>query len=333
MTDRADRGIASAPAPAVCGGGTGSNPKPPSGWQRTDRRAVSQAAARGAVRLDGLAGVLRARRDVPARRRSVSGQPLVEVDHLRSRARVRRGALHGVALAQRAGARSRRTARVGVRSLNGARSRGGPTRSGPPPGTSSCRRRRARRHGGRGGPDCAPRRPTERPTAYATRGGSDPVHATAHVTITPRRRRRPSASARNVDRSRIGQIRPTGGSGPWPGGGEAPRDRLRVRIRRRKPCFFFRLRLFGWNVLFTHGLLAGPPRGWGALSARVCRESIPALRPTLPRHEGISANAGPAHEQLGSLRRRPRVRTIHPPTNRAPHAADQVACAGLSTAP
>lgn len=26
-------------------------------------------------------------------------------------------------------------------------------------------------------------------------------------------------------------------------------------MRRRKPWVFFRLRLFGWNVLFTHGLL------------------------------------------------------------------------------
>ena len=29
----------------------------------------------------------------------------------------------------------------------------------------------------------------------------------------------------------------------------------RLRIRRRKPCFFFRFRLFGWKVRFTHGLL------------------------------------------------------------------------------
>ena len=39
---------------------------------------------------------------------------------------------------------------------------------------------------------------------------------------TPRRRRRPVASARNDERSRIGQIRPTGGSGPWSGDGAAP---------------------------------------------------------------------------------------------------------------
>ena len=34
----------------------------------------------------------------------------------------------------------------------------------------------------------------------------------------------------------------------------------RVRMRSRKPCFFFRFRLFGWNVLFTHGLLERPGR-------------------------------------------------------------------------
>jgi hypothetical protein len=32
-----------------------------------------------------------------------------------------------------------------------------------------------------------------------------------------------------------------------------------VRIRRRKPCFLFRFRLLGWNVLFTHGLLEHAP--------------------------------------------------------------------------
>jgi hypothetical protein len=34
-----------------------------------------------------------------------------------------------------------------------------------------------------------------------------------------------------------------------------------LRIRSRKPCFFLRLRLFGWNVRFTHGLLGRPGRG------------------------------------------------------------------------
>jgi hypothetical protein len=30
----------------------------------------------------------------------------------------------------------------------------------------------------------------------------------------------------------------------------------RVRMRLRKPCVFLRFRVLGWNVRFTHGLLA-----------------------------------------------------------------------------
>ncbi len=37
----------------------------------------------------------------------------------------------------------------------------------------------------------------------------------------------------------------------------------RLRIRRRNPCFFFRFRLFGWYVRFTHGLLETPGPRWG----------------------------------------------------------------------
>jgi hypothetical protein len=35
-----------------------------------------------------------------------------------------------------------------------------------------------------------------------------------------------------------------------------------VRIRCRNPCFFFRFRLFGWKVRFTHGLLEEGARRW-----------------------------------------------------------------------
>lgn len=48
----------------------------------------------------------------------------------------------------------------------------------------------------------------------------------------------------------------------------------RVCIRARKPCFFLRFRVLGWNVRFTHGLLertrdAGPPpRGRSATRTR-----------------------------------------------------------------
>jgi hypothetical protein len=46
----------------------------------------------------------------------------------------------------------------------------------------------------------------------------------------------------------------------------------RLRIRRRKPCFFLRFLLFGWYVRFTHGLLERPGRGGALGRARgVCR--------------------------------------------------------------
>ena len=50
----------------------------------------------------------------------------------------------------------------------------------------------------------------------------------------------------------------------------------RLRIRRRNPCFFFRLRLFGWYVRFTHGLLERPGRG-GA-PGRGARQSLLCTR-------------------------------------------------------
>ena len=72
--------------------------------------------------------------------------------------------------------------------------------------------------------------PTRRPTAYATRGGP-PSSTGAQVTVrTPRRRRRPAASARNDARSRMRQIRPTGGCGPST---DAARSRL---VRRASAC-------------------------------------------------------------------------------------------------
>ncbi len=49
----------------------------------------------------------------------------------------------------------------------------------------------------------------------------------------------------------------------------------RFRIRRRNPCFFFRFRLFGWYVRFTHGLLERPGRGGAPGRAR---GSFPSAR-------------------------------------------------------
>lgn len=42
----------------------------------------------------------------------------------------------------------------------------------------------------------------------------------------------------------------------------------RVRIRIRKPCVFFRFRLFGWNVLFTHASSNARGRGRGPRGGR-----------------------------------------------------------------
>src|SRR4029077_19897823 len=48
----------------------------------------------------------------------------------------------------------------------------------------------------------------------------------------------------------------------------------RVRIRMRNPCVLLRLRLFGWNVLFTHGLLEAPGAEEGPGSgARIARNA------------------------------------------------------------
>ena len=130
--------------------------------------------------------------------------------------------------------------------------------------------RRARRPGAGAGPGCA--RPRRRPAG--------------------RRRRRPAAAPVPVERAqRHGQRLLAGGAARSPARGTthghgrarsgrqagaalgpAParsrRDPPRVRIRRRKPCFFFRFRLFGWNVLFTHGLLERPGRGSGPWGRR-----------------------------------------------------------------
>jgi hypothetical protein len=74
-----------------------------------------------------------------------------------------------------------------------------------------------------------------------------------------------------------------------------------------------RLRLFGWNVLFTHGLLDRPDHPSGS-RARTRRRRIAGVgtglairsrQPTLSRRTGRDA-AGTAHEQLASLRPRRR---------------------------
>jgi hypothetical protein len=102
-----------------------------------------------------------------------------------------------------------------------------------------------------------------------------------------------------------------------------------VRIRRRKPCFLLRRRLFGWNVLFTHGLLERPghPRGWGAL------RRVPRIDTGAPAHtattEGLRRRGHGARTAWQSTAP-PSDRTIAPARARPP--APNWTLAGLSTA-
>jgi hypothetical protein len=70
------------------------------------------------------------------------------------------------------------------------------------------------------------------------------------------------------------------------------------RIRRRKPCFLLRLRLFGWNVLFTHGLLERPGHlfdsPWGGARHRLQQNGTSA--------NGTVRNNASGARQRGSLR-------------------------------
>ena len=299
-------------------------PKPPSGWQRPSRRIASHAAAHGAVHLDGLARVLRARRDVAARRRSVGGQLLVEADQAEDR--------HGRPSCSRASLRmevahdrAERVAELAIRgraAAAGRRRRGtrGPARAPRPRrGTTARRRRRTRLRA------TAP--PTRRPTAYATRGGpSVPDRCAGHGRGLLDGGAGPAASARNDARSRTGQIRPTGGSGPWTGGDAITARPAGVRIRSRKPCFFFRLRLFGWNVLFTHGLLERPGRG--------CREVGPgAARATAVRSDAARGRWTVAvYGSTGGRRGNPARSGSRPAGERSTRTPD-VASAALWTVP
>ena len=147
----------------------------------------------------------------------------------------------------------------------------------------------------------------------ATDGVAQPAAArfgaptTAVVTSrVPARRRRPRANARNdcaitnaPDQAerlarpllRRRPIRP---------------DRRAVRIRRRNPWVFFRFRLFGWNVLFTHGLLErpGPREGGGPRGGRAAR-----------RYRGSWRSLARARD-MQSVRRPTDSPAIHPISSR-----------------
>jgi hypothetical protein len=87
-----------------------------------------------------------------------------------------------------------------------------------------------------------------------------------------------------------------------------------VRIRRRKPCFLLRLRLFGWNVLFTHGLLGRPDH-----AARV---------------PGAHAPSSNRHHPIWSRRFATRRSTAHSATAKGPRRGGHGARTAFeSTAP
>ena len=204
--------------PAHGGGGTGIEPEAAERVAAAEAADREPAAARSAPWTSTASRrVLRARRDVAARRQSVGGQPLVEVDQCAAR----RGcaersvtACSGCSVAQRSRGTWLRSSRYEV--------------ARPRPG----RRRRGRRAPGASVAASAAHGGAEAAADPVARdGAADPaadgvgdarrvrrVRRGAQVTVrTPRRRRRPAASARNDARSRTRQIRPTGGCGPWPG--------------------------------------------------------------------------------------------------------------------
>ena len=264
VVERAQQRVHRTPPPAATARcGTGSMPKPPSGWQRLSRRTASQLPRSRAVDLERFDRVLRARR-VRSGRVTVGAarELLVDVDR---------------APAIRAGGPDRSRRRSPVR-RGRRRSRGtcravSRTRSSPP----RARRRRGRRAGNeraatRPATTARSRRRTRLRATASTDAAADGVGDARRSVGSARERRsrsglparrRPAASARNVARSRTRQIRPRGGRGPWPDADGATARPAAVRMRRRKPCFFFRFRLFGWNVLFTHGLLEARAEGMG----------------------------------------------------------------------
>ena len=164
------------------------------------------------------------------------------------------------------------------------------------PARSSARVRRAPRRAGGGAPvardraadpaadgvrDARRLRPAARPRAVLTSrhldAGAGPRASAA--------KRRPL-----TNRARSGR---KAGAALGPATSDHRSAGLRLRIRRRKPCFFFRLRLFGWYVR----LHAWPPRTPG---------------PKVGPWGGRAACCGTAHKWKASLRAGARTAAIHP---------------------
>lgn len=198
----------------------------PAGW--TERPAASQAAdgeeqaPRCAVDIEGLERVRRARRREPARGGAALDQALV-ADHEAGHQAGGGGSVGGDELAfDTAGPASRAaeltsdvtSERVSAHDRPAAPGRA-PTRYHPGGRTldasaaRTCRRTRLRTTAG----------PTARPIENATRGGvARGSNRQLHHSAPDLTRRPCRATCAIIRRSRILQIKPTGGDGPWRGG-------------------------------------------------------------------------------------------------------------------
>ena len=197
-----------------------------------------------------------------------------------------------------------------------------------PPGTSSGSRSRDDRRGAGAGAGCARRRrrpPAESRTPPAADRPGRPGRRRAPS--APWRRTGARARSRKVAWPRTRQIRRTAGRGRAGAASSARRGPRGCCIRCRNPCFFFRFRLFGWKVRFTHGLLeraarggvgAGPedvrgPARWGVGGCRILRivRGAPAIRagriaPRATRgHRRARSRWSAPHSGLSDGRREP----------------------------
>jgi hypothetical protein len=201
------------------------------------------AAPTGAVASDRFRRVLRAAGEVPARGRAVRREGAVDADRAEraTRRKTRLRSSHTLLAVATRSARSESASsryvavpapgRAPIRYASPAQPVPG---DGGPDGTAD-RERYARRAAARAG-DTGHREHS--PTVPSARGERAERSTVPHAPDQADRRLRP------LRRRRATTARPP-----------------RVRIRTRKPCVLLRLRLFGWNVLFTHRLLGRRGRG------------------------------------------------------------------------
>ena len=195
---------------SVVGGrsGTGSQPDGPNGRQRARRRSVEPQTTERAVDLERLEwrsdehdGVNRHGEGRP------SHGPLIADDQARSAARRPTSSSSQIELPVRRDDAVRRRVgrRSGTRPAASAVGRRAPQHGPQPPAQHGCARRLVR---------CA------RPRANATRGGvamPEDRECTCTTALRPGLAGPRAAKRANALRSRMRQIKPTGGAGPWRG--------------------------------------------------------------------------------------------------------------------